>query len=410
MVRLAVIGIGGYGWELVKTINHLASHDGRCRLVAAADNRLTAMGERAGQLADRGVELFDDALAMFQALRGRCEAVYIATGIGSHAALTAAAARAGFHVHLEKPPAATVQDVDLMLQALRESRRMCLVGFQALHGDDVRFIKDRVVSGRLGTIRSIACYAGWPRGRAYYARNEWAGKLMSGQAWVLDGPATNALAHQLANMLFFASSEPGKLATPAVVRAELYAAGDIDSHDTAAIEIRTAEGPRVYFLASHCSHETFGPVIEVAGERGKAVWEIRKGLTITYDDGSTETCGHDERQSVKMVANLVEAVESGDASVLRCPLDQAWKMVLALDGAHESSGRVHRISDGFKRRLDEGTDKAHTVVEGLDEMLVQAARERLLFSELPDAPGWAVSTQAYDLTGYTSFPQRFGRS
>jgi hypothetical protein len=85
-------------------------------------------------------------------------------------------------------------------------------------------------------------------------------------------------------------------------------------------------------------------------------------------------------------------------------------MVLALDGAHESSGRVHRISDGFKRRLDEGTDKARTVVEGLDKMLVQAARGRLLFSELPDAPGWAVSTQAYDLTGYTSFPQRFGRS
>ena len=146
MVRLGIVGVAGYGWSLVQTINRVASDVG-CRLVGAADAMFVRLPERAEELAGAGVELFDDALAMFEALRGRCEAVYIATGIPSHAALTIAVAEAGYHVHLEKPPAATVQDVDRMLDALERAGRFCLVGFQALHGTDVGFIKERVDEG-----------------------------------------------------------------------------------------------------------------------------------------------------------------------------------------------------------------------------------------------------------------------
>jgi predicted dehydrogenase len=409
MVRLAIVGIGGYGWELVRHIQSAARH-GRCRLVAAADTRLKDFAERAKRLSDQGVELFDDAPRMFTALRGRCDGAYIATGIGSHAILTVAAAEAGLHVHLEKPPAATVQDVDLMLDALRRAGRMCLVGFQAAHAADILFLKDRVASGRLGAVDSLACRAGWPRTRAYYSRNDWAGRLRGGDNWVLDGPATNALAHQVTNMLLVASPRAGRLATPTAVRAELYAAGDIDSHDTAAIEIRTAEGPRAYFLASHCSDKTFGPVIEVSAERGTAEWHSSKGLTIRYEDGSQETCPHDSQMHAKMVENFLDAVESGDASRLRCPLEEARKMVLALDGAYESSGRIHRIEGERARRADEGTDKARTVVDGLDGLLVESARGRVLFSDLPAAPEWAVRTKAYELAAYAGFPQRFGRA
>ena len=99
MVRLAIVGVTGYGWGLVQKIN-AASEQLGCRLVAAADDQLAKLPERAKELTDAGVELFDDALAMFDALRGKCEGVYIATGIGSHAPLAIAAARAGYHVHL----------------------------------------------------------------------------------------------------------------------------------------------------------------------------------------------------------------------------------------------------------------------------------------------------------------------
>ncbi len=405
MIRLALVGFGGYGWCLIEVINRVAERAG-CRLVAAADTRLGVLSEKAAELSKAGVELFDDPLAMLDALRGRCEAVYIATGIPSHAPLTIAAARAGCHVHLEKPPAATVQEVDAMLSALDAAGRFCLVGFQALHGADIRFIKDRVVSGRLGSVKSLTCHAGWPRDRAYYTRNDWAGKLRVGDTWVLDGPATNALAHQIANMLFLASPEPGRLATPVAVRAELYAAGPVDSHDTAAIEVQTADGAAAWFIASHCSEANFGPVIQIEAERGRVIWSMRDGAKIAYADGTEESCPPDDGRP-QMVANLVEAVRANDASLLRCPLEETRKFVLALDGAHESSGRIHRIASEHTRRVEEGTPEARTVLVGLDSLLPLAAQRRCLLSNLPDAPVWAVTTEPFPLREYAGFPHSF---
>ncbi len=405
MVHLALIGFGGYGWGFAQLIPQVAEQAG-CRLVAAADTRLSALADRAQELAKAGVELFDDPAAMFAALRGKLDAVYIATGIPAHAPLAIAAARAGLHVHLEKPPAATVQEMDAMLSALDAAGRFCLVGFQALHESDIRLVKERVVSGRLGLAKSLTCHAGWPRNRAYYTRNDWAGKLRVGEAWVLDGPAMNALAHQVTNMLFLASPEPNRLATPVSVRAELYAAGPVESHDTAAIEIQTAEGPACVFLASHCSEANFGPIIEIEAERGHVRWSTRDGARIAYADGTEETSPADDGRP-KMVANLVEAVRANDRSLLRCDLAETRKFVLALDGAHESSGRIHRIAPEHTRRVGEGTAEARTLILGLDSLLPLAAQRRGLFSDVANAPSWAVPTLPFDLREYRSFPMCF---
>ena len=146
MVRVAVVGIGGYGGGLIEALQRM-SEPLDCRLVAAADARLPALAEQATALSKAGVELFDDALRMLDALHGNCDAVYIASSIPTHAPLCIAAAGAGFHVHLEKPPAATVQEVDAMLTALDAAGRFCLVGFHALHAADIRFIKEREIVG-----------------------------------------------------------------------------------------------------------------------------------------------------------------------------------------------------------------------------------------------------------------------
>jgi len=405
MVRLAIVGIGGYGRDLVNCIRRVAEPVG-CRLVAAADTRLASLPDAAEELGRTGTRLFDDPMRMFDALRGECDAVYIATGIPSHAPLAMAAAEAGFHVHLEKPPAATVQEVDEMLAAFRRTGTMCLVGFQALHGDDILFVKERVADGRLGRIRSLTCRAGWPRTRAYYARNDWAGKLRRGDAWVLDGPATNALSHQVTNMLFLASAAPGKLGLPTMVRAEFYAAGPVESHDTAAIEIQTAEGPVLHFLATHCSAERFGPVIEIDAERGRVEWSMSGGATVVYADGTRESCPSTVASNrEEMIANFVEAVRLGDPSLLRCPLREARAFVVALDAAHESSRRVWRIASKHCRTVGEG-DEARTVIEDVDAAIRQAAASRALFSDLVSVP-WARAAEPFDARGYSRFPCQF---
>ena len=259
MIGLAVVGVGGYGFSLAGNIVRAAA-EAQCRLVAAADGRMSELPQQTEFLKSHGVELFDDVQEMFARLQGRCQGVYVATGIASHAPLTIAAAKAGYHVHLEKPPAATVQEVDEMLAALGEAGRMCLVGVQSLHGLDLRLLKQRIVEGRLGEIQSVTCRGLWPRGASYYGRNAWAGKLQDGGRWVLDGPATNACFHQIANCLYLATRHEG-LAEPTAVRGELYAAGGVESHNLAAMQIRTAEGPIVQLLLAHCTQGSVDPEI-----------------------------------------------------------------------------------------------------------------------------------------------------
>jgi predicted dehydrogenase len=367
------------------------------------------MPEQAEALRRRGVTLYDDAVAMFRQQAGRCQGVFIASSIPTHTELTVQAARCGLHVNLEKPPAATVQEVDEMLAALAKAGRFCQVGFQAFHGH-MRLLIDRLAEGRLGRIKTLSCVAGWPRTRQYYARNNWAGRLRLGDRWVLDGPATNALAHQLAHMLGMAAGHVGRLATPSAVRAELYAAGPetIEGHNLAAMEVRTVEGPVIRFYCSHATKEHFGPRIDVDAEGGRGFYTPGEGATITYADGTTETRPAGNTEVPEMIANFAEAVVRNDPAGLRCPLAETRNYALALDGAHESSGQIHRIAQEHWRLEAPGTDDQRVVLAGLDDLLPAANRQAAMFSDLSPAPAWAVRTKLYDLAGYASFPRRFG--
>ena len=285
---------------------------------------------------------------------------------------------------------------------------MCVVGFQGLTDEALGLIKQRVVSGRLGDVRRLTCRAGWPRKRSYFNRNAWAGRLKADGRWVLDGPVTNALAHQVAHMLYLASPQENHLADPVAVRAELYAAGETESHDTAAVEIRTAAGQTATLLVTHRSAEEFGPIIEVEAGSGTATWSSKDGTNIHYTDGSMESCPPDKDTGrIQMITRFIEAVRADDPSMLRCSLDQAAKMTLAGNGAHESSGRIYRIPAGLCREIDAGADDKRIVVEGMDALIHQAADASCLFGDLPDRPAWAATTEPFDLTDYRSFPQRF---
>jgi len=407
MIPVAVVGVGGYGGGLIEQLSRVGESCG-CQLVAAADANLPALPEQAEALRRRGVGLYQDAVEMLRGLRGRCQGVYIASSIPTHTELTVEAARCGYHVNLEKPPAATVQEVDEMLAVVEKHRRICVVGFQAVHSNEIRFIKDGLASGKLGRIQTITCRTGWPRGDSYYSRTDWAGKLRAADRWVLDGPATNALAHQITNLLLLASPHPYHLARCASVRAELYAAAAAEAHDTAAIEMRTDAGLSVHFLATLSPKTQHGPILQVVAERGRAVYNYGGPTEITYADGTSESCPFDPPHGREnMLAEFVKAVHTGDGSHLRCDLSNARQMTLATDGAHESSGRIHRIPPAFCRTENPGTKDQTTVLEGIDELMRAAADRACLFSDLPDAPKWTVATEPFDLAGYARFPQRF---
>jgi len=407
MVRIAIVGIGGYGRLLRPCILSAVDH-GLGRIVAACDKRLEDLEDEVLHLRPYCSNFYDDAMEMLDAHRDECDAVFLIASIASHEQLTLAAAERGYHIWLEKPPAATIQEVDRMIAAVHAAGVVCQVAFRWIWSSDINFIKDRIVGGRLGRIESVVNCAGWPRRDYYYSRNEWAGKLRSGGKWALDGPATNALAHQTSNVLYLGSDRPGGFATPTSVRAELYAARDIESHDTAAIEIQTAEGIPLHFVVSHCSETEFGPVIEVHGEKGTARWTFTEGPVVTYNDGTEERSGREEELGRdKMVANFLRAVEVGDPELPKCTLADTRAYTLVADAMHESSGRIHRIDKPFVRRSGDEGDRGYTIIDGLDDALKRCAEGRCLFSDLPDPPPWSVPTERFDLGAYSEFPQRF---
>ena len=404
MVRIGIIGLGGFAADHWHHLEEVQRH-GACRIVATAVIDPENHSARLEQLRSEGVKVFTSPLEMFDAMRGQMDAVTIPTSIHSHAELMIAAVQSGYHVFLEKPPAATIQEVDEMIAATKRSGKLCAVGFQAIWSASMSFLKMRIGEGALGQVQRIACSAGLIRKQDYYDRNRWAGRLRLGEAWVLDGPTNNALAHEIANMLYLASPERRKFARPLAVRGELYRGHDIESEDTAAIEIFTAEGPRCYFLATQCADDTLDPEITVIASEGTAYRHHGGRVCIRYNDGRLEQPTMDDpRQFVERFENFCSAVAANDVDILRCHLEMVRPFTLAVNGAFESSRQVHAIPAEYLRISGTGATRK-TVIDGIDAAIPEAASRGELFSDLGQP--WAHPTATFDLTGYSQFPQQF---
>ena len=405
MLRYAIIGVGGYAAEHITRIEtHGVELD--CELAAVAVRPEDRLPGQRPEFESRGILLFDSAEELYDEMAGQIDGVIIPTPIHTHCRLTCAALARGHNVYLEKPPAGTVQEVDRMIAAEADSQGMVCLGFQAIFSESIELIKSRLVAGELGQVQRLRSWAYWYRRDGYYTRNDWAGRLRCGDAWVLDGPTHNALAHQVANMLYLAGPAGRTFATPRRVRAELYHARAIDSEDTSAVEIVTDTGATAYFIASHATAGGHtGPWIEIDCTGGHAAWNIKGRTTITYVDGRSESLEADSvNPALAALAGFGRAVRAGDPGLLACDLAMGRNFTLAINGAFESAGRTRAIPPEYCRRAGQG-GRARTIVEGLNQAIAHCAAEGKLFSDV-GCP-WAEPTEPFDLTDYGGFPQRF---
>ncbi len=405
MFRVGIVGLSGFAanhWHGLQEVQR----SGACQIVAATIVDPENHSGELESLRGRGIEIFGSADDMFHSMRGRMDAVTLPTPIHTHAGLMIAAVNSGYHVFLEKPPTATIQEHDEMVAALKRSGKMCAVGFQAMWSQSIALLKLRIAEGTLGEIHRITCAGGWVRRDEYYQQSNWRGRLRVGEGWVLDGTANNPMAHQIQNLLHLAGNEHRRLATPVSVRGEMYAAHEISGEDTCAMEIITSEGPRLVFVATLCADEQFDPEITILAEKGIAHRSNSGQLSIRYADGRVEgPIGDDSgRAEVEKFENFIAAASAGDVDMLRCHLEMCRPFTLAVNGAFESSGRVHRIGNEFIRTEGRGPSRK-MIIEGIDAAILQAASRGQLFSDL-NLP-WAVATEPFDLSGYNRFPVRF---
>lgn len=405
-VRSALlIGTGGFGRNHLNELVRL-QEEGGLALAAVSDIRLTE--HAASMIAERGIKHYVDYKEMLASEKA-ADFVIISTPISLHAPMCIDAMEAGFHVLLEKPPAAAIQDVDRMMEAVRRTGKLCAVNFFTPSSKALALIERIVAAGEIGRVSGIKGIALLTRTSAYYRRTPWAGKLLSGGSLVMDGAFHNPAAHLLYSMLnlseLLAGAESSSV-SPSRVTAELYHANPIDSDDTSAIRIEMTGGMGLHFYVTLCARQDETQRIRIEGTEGMLEWNYNNEVTVWRN--GTVSSRHECREEGKGLIerryrNLIRTMDELDDR-LDVSLESARKFTLAANGAFESAVRIKKI-ESSNVHLSEAEDEPGAYIEGIESTIKAAFDSGKLFSEI--GVPWAERSAPFDLLGYRSFPQRF---
>ena len=136
-VTFGLVGVGNFARSYLGSVKQL-EEEGLAQLSAVVVRNPAKYPEQCDEMRDRGVPILSSLDELLE--RQDIEAVGLPTPIQTHAPMTVAALDAGFHVLVEKPPAATIQEVDEMIAARDRSGKVCAVGFQLITDEGIQTI------------------------------------------------------------------------------------------------------------------------------------------------------------------------------------------------------------------------------------------------------------------------------
>ena len=148
-MRFGLIGAGAIG----KIRADALAQSPVCELVAVSD-----LDEARAHAAAPGAKFFasaDDLIASPDV-----DAVIISTPPPLHEPLAVAAAKAGKHVLVEKPMAASPDACERMIAAAREAGTLLTVGYNHRYFEALKLVRDVVASGEIGTLSHVRAYTG----------------------------------------------------------------------------------------------------------------------------------------------------------------------------------------------------------------------------------------------------------
>lgn len=380
-VRVALVGVHGFGAQHLKNLERLRQ-SGAVELVAVADPNPPA----AGALPDSTAVHPD--LQSLLAGNHSPEVVIVATPIQTHAPLALATLASGADLYLEKPPVASLADFRRLQEVAETSGRSVQIGFQSLGSQALAAIDRILESGAIGTLQGLGATGRWVRDRAYYKRSRWAGKRSLDGVDVVDGVATNPLAHAIATALRIAGART--LEDVASVETDLYRANDIESDDTSVVRIRTAAGLPITCALTLCASEAAEPYITLQGTEGTAVFHYTQDrLHISTSDGEHSLVfGRDD-----LLENLLEHLAEGTR--LSSALNDSGAFMRVLDAVRTAEppaliAPAHVLWEG-------SGDAAHAVVPGIEDALDRTTRAHATFREL--GLPWARPADPADAEG-----------
>jgi predicted dehydrogenase len=147
-VRLAVVGLGYWGPNLVRALFELPEAE----LGAVCDLQSTRLN-----LVRRRYPGIPTTTRFEHLLEDRTiEAIVIATPISTHYELAARALRAGKHVFVEKPLAASSTEALELVELAHEHDRLLMPGHTFLYSPPVNVVHDLIRRGELGSIYFVS--------------------------------------------------------------------------------------------------------------------------------------------------------------------------------------------------------------------------------------------------------------
>jgi predicted dehydrogenase len=147
-VRVAVVGLGYWGPNLVRNLQELPEAD----LVAACDERPEALAPIRARYPSLETTTSVDELVADESV----EAVAIATPVATHVHLARAALQASKHVFVEKPMTAATSEADELMALAREGGLVLMPGHTFVYSPPVNLIREIIESGELGDVYFIS--------------------------------------------------------------------------------------------------------------------------------------------------------------------------------------------------------------------------------------------------------------
>ncbi len=317
-VRFGLLGAGLIAPFHAKSI---AAIDG-CELVAIADSNRKRADDRAREFGCKACSSLDELLA-----DKSIDVIGILLPNHLHAEPTIAAAQAGKHVLVEKPPAMSLADTDRMIAACKQANVKLGIVLNCRVRKPIQAMRDAIASGRFGRILQADAIMKWYRTSEYYHSDDWRSQRRSGAG------VTIQHAFHYIDLLQY-------LMGPArTVRAQMcnLAHQDVELEDTLNAWLEFENGAHGMVEASTAFWPGTDIRIEVNGENGTAImigermetWKFRDDRpedeqirqfgrkSVTTAAGGPADFDFADHQ--KVIEGMVEAVRNGGEPIITAP-------------------------------------------------------------------------------------------
>lgn len=368
MIKVSLIGVSGYASLYLKNLERLHG-EGRLSLVAALVHEPHQHAKEIERLQNLGAAIFETAEAFFSHKKGQVDLCCIPTGIPSHGALSCRALETGCNVLVEKPAAASVEEIDqIQATALKEGKKV-FVGYQNMYSHEVWDIKEALLAGAIGKVQGLYCMGLWPRSSDYFKRNSWAGRVVLDGQWIYDSVLHNAFGHFLNLLCFWSGTERNASAKIEQVEAKMYRVLPIESFDTCSVRLVTEAGTEMVMTVSHNSKTTVDPVIRIQGTKGSIEWTPEhytiNGLTQPTVPGVDASFN---KARSTMFDHVVATLNGKEVPV--CDLSIARVPTLVVNTMHRDF-EINSIDPGLVEAFENDLGP-HKAIKGIEEAVQKA--------------------------------------